>query len=644
MRRAEGDVSPVHADSVNEPISADSDPEVLVKKEMISDMRDTLLGDGKDPEMSLADNTLLKRRHSPTEENDPAENPTLQLKKMRLEEPNESEKAGNAPHNGNVRGDYAAGESVVDEGSTLVGGSADGTLVGNSMDIDESPEPTESRELSQPAKLEDAEEDSIPKEPSPAAKSPRDTHDEVAETRSAATSDEIVLPLSPEEYGTVDEEVPVLRKDLGNSTKVDDNRLAPADLNQGHGPQSPWVSHDFQNEPPIKTELMEDRDGRPLSPSAGLCPLRPLRDQQAPAIRASQQSPWMKEVLLPATTETRKQTSKMDISFMIEQTPSPKDVQESSHDKENIPITMSLTDHTSTEPVPAGGSHGSHSVEATLLSSQKSDQRDLASIAAEALQSSRPRTPEPEISLKSFANFFTPSPIRRSSHAKSRRSTGRRPGILVSGTPSNPWSSARSSNRRVSFAPLPSDEDGVQDEAAAPLSAGRAASPPPETMVDAEEDDVNDAFRKHFEAVKNRGGNPPRSLSQQRPPRSLSQQGPASPTDNAPADAVVAADRDIAMDDTADPPEDSEPQPQDRPQPPTEDPDVGDAEAPQSPWQAQGPSQEVDDVDAVMGNLEQFLDAWDVDTAMKEAAVAPGPSPANLDTEADAFLGISVWN
>ena len=165
-------------------------------------------------------------------------------------------------------------------------------------------------------------------------------------------------------------------------------------------------------------------------------------------------------------------------------------------------------------------------------------------------------------------------------------------------------------------------------------------------MIDAEEEDVNDAFRKHFEAVKNRGGNPPRSLSQQRPPRSLSQQGPASPTDNAPADAVVAADRDIAMDDTADPPEDSEPQPQDRPQPPTEDPDVGDAEAPQSPWQAQGPSQEVDDVDAVMGNLEQFLDAWDVDTAMKEAAVSPGPGPSSAldNNEADKLLGIGVWD
>ena len=644
--KIEGDVSPTHIEGANESVSANSDGEVLVKKEPISYARDTTpVGDGKDPEMSLIQRSLLKRRQIPTEEYDTTGNPVLQLKKMRLEEPSGPEKAGDAPHVENVGVDCATCEPAVDEGSTLVGDSANGSVVGNAMDIDEPCRPTESRELSQPTRLADAKEDSVFKEPSPSAESSKDTHDEMAETGSAIASDGTVLPHSQEEQGIVDEEVPTPQ--MGPA-------LAPAGLNPGHGPQSPWASHDSQNEPPIKTEPVEDPGRRHPSPSARLGPLRPLKDQQTPAIRASQQSPWMKEVLLPATTETRRQTSKMDISFMIEQTPSPGDIQESSHNKENIPMTMPPTEPTSTIPVPIGGPHGSHSVETTPSLNQKSNQGDLASMAAEALQSTRPRTPEPEISLKSFANFFTPSPIRRSSHAKSRsrKSTGRRPGILVTGsgsTPSNPWSSAKPSSRRVSFAPLQGDdEDGAQDEAAAGPSAGRAASPPPETMIDAEEEDVNDAFRKHFEAVKNRGGgNPPRSHSQQRLPRSLSQRRPASPTDNAPADAVVAADdRDTAMDDTANPPKDSEPQPPPQPQLPTEDSDVDDAEAPQSPWQAQGPSQEVDDVDAVMGNLEQFLDAWDVDTAMKEAAVSPGPGPSSAldNTEADKLLGIGVWD
>ena len=612
------------------------------------------MDNGENIRTSFTTRSLLKRQHDDTEENVPTETPELQLKKMRIEEPEEFENTANAIRADDMGLCHADRETGVNRQVTPVGNEVDGTLVEHSMDIDKPLEPAQPRELAQPANPTNVEGGKVCEEPPAAARSPSGNLDEMledeSEIESRAESEGIVLPLSQQEWGISDDkEVPV-SKDCSTvpaetipikvgrpQDSVYNSPAAPGalpELNQSRAPQTPWASqHDALNGPLVERQPMDEDTKSPMPSSADATPLRPRRDLQSPGIRASQQSPWVREVTLP-TTKSREQNFKMDIKFMIESVPSPQGEQQSLHDKENLPVAPCgpyPTDDTNRIPTT-----DRHNEEVIKIPNQGSEEYRPAS------RNTRPHTPEPEVLLKSFATFNTPSPMRRSSYTRSRKSTGRRSGILVNHTPSNPWSSAKSSNRRVSFAALPGQEDEMQDEATEPL-VRRATSPPPETTIDTEEEDVNDAFRKHFDAVKKRSNKQPGPHFQQQLLPRPSQEKPSSLVDSArvdtlhTADAVVTVNQDTAAGDQQTAPEEPEPEPELETRGTDMEVDAEDGDSPQSPWRSQGTTQQVDDVAAVLGNLDQFLDAWDVDTALDQAATAPV-------SEVDALQGISVWD
>ncbi|EMR72056.1 hypothetical protein UCREL1_889 [Eutypa lata UCREL1] len=393
--------------------------------------------------------------------------------------------------------------------------------------------------------------------------------------------------------------------------------------------------------------------------------------------------------------------------------------QRSIYEEESSIHTTSTTNQASPLPIPAE-IFPEQNGEVTNIPSPR---LGLQALAAEALglhqppstsavPEARASTPEPEISIKSFAKFNTPSPVRRrrSSH---RKPSGRRSGILlVSTTPLNPWSnnsnSVKSSStgnnrRRVSFAPLPGDDDNNEDASPPPPSSAvlgsatpptttRAASPPPppKTTIEAGDEDVNDTFHKHFDAVKKRrqrttsnsnasdhSGGRGNRLQQHLLP-SLSQQKPASPDVGAMAAAFQEADallqenissssgafaaadgNDVvetdaaataatAAVDTELPGEEQEEEEADVHVPTAE----AEAES-QSPWRSQSQTQHHqvdndDDVAAVLGNLDQFLDAWDVDAAMRRATFDGDESAPALGKDSgmavDALQGIGVWD
>ncbi|KAF5602094.1 protamine p1 [Fusarium pseudocircinatum] len=155
-------------------------------------------------------------------------------------------------------------------------------------------------------------------------------------------------------------------------------------------------------------------------------------------------------------------------------------------------------------------------------------------------------TPEPQFSVKSFASFRSTSPghsSRRSKRSVWRGSGSRMPstqGILASAT-KNPWV-VRSSERRVSFAPLPHEAKGYSSNPTSPCpstSKGRQGSPPPDTPMSELPTSGDDKFHKHFDAVV-RG---PIIRQKQRLLPSESQRTVGSPMPDAMADAFLSADQ-----------------------------------------------------------------------------------------------------
>ncbi|KAF5979373.1 hypothetical protein FCOIX_5341 [Fusarium coicis] len=168
--------------------------------------------------------------------------------------------------------------------------------------------------------------------------------------------------------------------------------------------------------------------------------------------------------------------------------------------------------------------------------------QDTSAAATKVIES----TPEPQFSVKSFASFRSTSPghsSRRSKRAVWRGSGSRMPstqGILASAT-KNPWV-VRSSERRVSFAPLPHETKGYSSNPTTPcpsISKGRQGSPPPDTPMSELPTSGDDKFHKHFDAVV-RG---PIIRQKQRllPPES--QRTVGSPMPDAMAEAFLSADQ-----------------------------------------------------------------------------------------------------
>ncbi|KAF5557667.1 protamine p1 [Fusarium mexicanum] len=168
--------------------------------------------------------------------------------------------------------------------------------------------------------------------------------------------------------------------------------------------------------------------------------------------------------------------------------------------------------------------------------------QDASAAATTVIES----TPEPQFSVKSFASFRSISPghdSRRSKRAAWRGSGSRMPstqGILASAT-KNPWV-VRSSERRVSFAPLPHEAKGYSSSPTTPCpstSKGRQGSPPPDTPMSELPTSGDDKFHKHFDAVV-RG---PIIRHKQRLLPSESQRTAGSPMPDAMAEAFLSADQ-----------------------------------------------------------------------------------------------------
>ncbi|RYP91917.1 hypothetical protein DL770_001977 [Monosporascus sp. CRB-9-2] len=605
-----------------------------------------------EPEITPAAYAPLKRVRMSIEET-AAEGLRLLSKKMRLEDLRQSQE--DALHNRTEHiGEHRKGpEPAVDEGSTLVGDPMDVTLVGDTMDVEE-PSAAKPTEPSQQLNSEKSAPKVVSKALSANSTSGSIATDGMLEDGPEAASEQIIMPLSQVEWGITDtKEISPPKMTSNDAPKFAimeikeilqaDEEYIPAasmDLEQSRETQSPWVPADAQSaEDKIKIEPTEEEDEVVSPASNNMSALRSQGgDLQKSALRPSQQSPWAEDVT-PAITRARGHWLDIVMEPGSERAMTTHEEQQSLWRGQDTQIATS-PNHTNTGRDTPNISHGENP-QIIEYQSPKLERQDLP-VEPEpftpAAHGARTPTPEPEVSIKSFAKFNTPSPVRRSDHPKiCRLSTTQRPGILINATPVNPWSSAKSSNRRVSFAPLPND-DGPTDDC--PRNPARHASPPPENTVEAGDEDVHETFRKHFDAIKRRIDNsdPPKPRFRQRLLPSSSQQRPMSPAVGAMAEAFRQADALIAVQQTILTNDNI-----------TEPTGEAAADAAQSPWQSQGQSQ-TDDVAAVLGNLDQFLDAWDVDTAIKQAKLetAPGNSEDQdkriPSLEMDALQGVGVWD
>ena len=241
-------------------------------------------------------------------------------------------------------------------------------------------------------------------------------------------------------------------------------------------------------------------------------------------------------------------------------------------------------------------------------------------------------TPEVTLSIKSFANLMTPSPEKK----VARRSNG------LSSVLSNPWAktSSRQSGRRVRFAPLPGEEEGTSAHAsddegeygegrAGPrrdtrkAEEGRASSPPPSLLL-ADLPDKTEKFSKHFATVarKNRFQMRRAPLKQRLLPNA-SQQVLQSPPVGAMAEAFLEADERVGAQDNGN---------ERSPSSGLEEEKIQDENA----------EQHLDDVSAVLHNLSDFLDSWDVDADLAKARTETGQEQKTAATVTGMDVG--VWN
>ncbi|KAF5024252.1 hypothetical protein F66182_3684 [Fusarium sp. NRRL 66182] len=241
----------------------------------------------------------------------------------------------------------------------------------------------------------------------------------------------------------------------------------------------------------------------------------------------------------------------------------------------------------------------SHAPNTSVAASEADTPMQDVSVTATPLTGA---TPEPRFSVKSFASFRSASPDRCSHKVKRtvwRDSGSRLPctqGILASAT-KNPWET-KSSQRRVSFAPLPHETEGHSSLPTTPcpsLGRGRQTSPPPDTPA-AELPTSEDAkFHKHFDAVA-RG---PIVHHRERLLPSESQRTVGSPMPDAMAETFLTADQLRQQAQLA-----------------------GPAKSDRETEESQDPLDMVEDVFREMGD---FFEKWDVDNVVQTPQTTQGP-------------------
>ncbi|KAI0503161.1 hypothetical protein F5B22DRAFT_630386 [Xylaria bambusicola] len=377
---------------------------------------------------------------------------------------------------------------------------------------------------------------------------------------------------------------------------VTDNESTPPEQ------QSPWTS-------PSKTNIQipnanTGQDGGKLEKSPAQPVVKmfdsPALMSDSPAIHPSQQSPW--------AAETNELTNAPDVQGAI-------DVETAlimNVETPVKPLSPPLPGH---QNVWAASPSAIPPILSNLCQMSPEPQFLESTVGEEAPilkgypktpipQIPRQSTPDGEVSIRSFSNFNFPSPRQPSSCPPSVSACR---GILRS----KKSLTSNKTARRVSFA-FEQEGDGYE------LSTNlRAPSPPPPAIVDLEEDTVDGRYRKHFDVMNRR-----LSTSQGMTPRcqrrllpNASQREPESPQADAMAEAFRRADADATrgayyMDNVAKGKKAEEKENEH----PGQNHD-GD-ERPQSPWQKTTAGVDDDDVAAVMGNLNEFLDVWDVDKEM----------------------------
>lgn len=218
-------------------------------------------------------------------------------------------------------------------------------------------------------------------------------------------------------------------------------------------------------------------------------------------------------------------------------------------------------------------------------------------------------------SIRSFSSFMTPS-------AKPRFATVPDSNGRLLQTPTlqaaleNPWQTSSRPKKRVSWAPLP-DEPDFESQEAEPTSSRSQfsrASPPPSDPIPDDGETTGAAFKNHFVSVKRRTKPLRQCLL---PPASQRLQW--SPKTDAMAQAFVAAE--------------TVPQPDFK----------GGSELGEDKENLD--QEPLDDVDAVLENLGDFLNAWDVDTDLEKSRASLGSATAVGAASGNGLfdMGLGGW-
>ncbi|KAI1422794.1 hypothetical protein F5Y12DRAFT_761286 [Xylaria sp. FL1777] len=397
------------------------------------------------------------------------------------------------------------------------------------------------------------------------------------------------------------------------------NLVASADPTSGQGDKDiAEVITEEQTAPPEKQSPWEplctasdsflpgdDNTGRVddeprKSPAQGIATLldSPRLIYYSPAIRPSQQSPWAEEVAEPANSTGLEGTAGMETAVITnvelpEIHPSPLLRGHQEHmETASSSVLLSVPRKPSQEP------RISQYLESDIVQEGEPSPTTQGFLYTPTPLVARQSTPDGEVSIRSFSNFNFSSPQR----LPCLPSTSVCRSILSSGKYLSTRTSTKST-RRVLFAPLPHEQEDDSNQLS---TKSRAASPPPPMLVNLEEEIVDGKYRNHFDVMNRRLSvhGTPTLRHRQRLLPSSSQQNPKSPSVEAMAEAFREADAqlldytdNVVQSDKAN----------------EEGSEFGEVEKrPQSPWQHD--TQGTDDVAIVMGNLNQFLDMWDVDT------------------------------
>jgi hypothetical protein len=298
----------------------------------------------------------------------------------------------------------------------------------------------------------------------------------------------------------------------------------------------------------IKSEPVENV--APLSCSGQVAlPSSPLVEPTHSVLRPSQQSPWADTAANLAAMETPKPSK---VNSTTPSSPSNRASQaleeiQSPWAEVNLPSPCAPPDSFVTDHCEDGGLQ--HATTDSIQVTEPAVDVPVFHSPYTTLLAQKAATPDPDLSIKSFAQFNSPLRKRRSTGIRCPQLSGDRlpsTQVLVDAAQTNPWERTQSGSskhfpaRRVTFAPLPGEKEGVVSENRS--GSLRPGSPPPQSSIDLGDEDMDVHFQRHFEVMKQRSGGAPRFRLARPLLPSSSQQFPVSPRVDAMAEAFREAD------------------------------------------------------------------------------------------------------